>query len=424
MVLIRQGKIRKMSEAKPVAPRTIIPKWQNTIDHKPTNQSNIFDTNLPKPLHAKIPDFVSGVYVDDLNIINIHEAIIMRFAALQAKVPSRTKEIEKLRKTHTTSYIEQNARNLRANELEEEISNLDVKWKDYVSRAFPLLLAYQPIASNASKGIVIIGRKVVEDPELVKRRLSIIEDYCDVASDYIATDLVWKGLPAPRCPNCNILFDELILDEEEGYRLCECGFETPHISKNSRYKDNSKVSIGSRNDYDEYDTFVKGLQLYSGTYPVRFPANMRERLNSYFKLKGFPQDDEIKRRPLNRKGWRQGTSVNLLCEALKETGMSNYYNCCNLIAHIYWEALLPDISAIQPNILSKYERLQAVYKEIKTRTSSLNFNILLFILLKSESYPCDWEDFKMLISRSSLEYHQKMIKPMCARTGILYTDFI
>lgn len=412
-----------MSETKAVS-RTVVPKWKDTIEHKPSNQSNIFDTTLPKPVEAKIPDFVSGVYVDDLNIVNIHEAIIMRFAALQGKAPSRKKEIEKLRSCQAGTFIEKNARNHRANELEEEISNLDEKWQDYISRALPILLSYLPLASNASKGKIIVGRKIVEDPKVVKKRLSIIEDYCDIASDYIATDLIWKGLPPPRCPNCDILFEELILDEEEGYRLCECGFETPHISKNSRYKDNSKVSIGSRNDYDEYDTFVKGLQLYSGTYPVRFPSNMRERLNAYFKLKGFPQDEEIKKRPLNRKGWRTGTSVNLLCEALKETGMSNYYNCCNLIAHIYWEANLPDISAIQSKILAKYELLQAEYNKIKTRTSSLNFNILLFILLKSEEYQCDWEDFKMLISRSSLEYHQKMIKTMCARTGILYTDFI
>jgi len=385
--------------------------------------------DIPKPISSDkddMPDCISASFVDDLNLINIHEAITYMFAANRGLIPKKIKEISVYKKklTFTSDPIDRCDFQMKIENLEKFISdyNSGNSWKEYIEKVYPLLIAYMPLASKESKGVITYGKKQKDPQDVIEKRLSIIEDYLEIAKKYINVDVTWNGIPKPSCPACEELFDSLILDEDQGIRICKCGYEYPYISKSSRYKDSSKVNVGTKSDYDESETFMKSLRLYEGSVKVNFPKDFKEKLDAYFIRKDYNIGDYFKTKPHNKKGRKDGTSVKMICEALKDIGLSTYYNCYNIIGHMYWGWNLPNLTEIRPNIIDKYNRLQVVYNEIKTRPSSLNFSILLYIILRSEGINCDWSDFKMLISQTSLEYHQKMLKVMCERTDILYTE--
>lgn len=366
--------------------------------------SKIFDikhdifADIPKASDVPEPDLVKAIYIDDFNIIKVHEAIITAFSSRLWKKRNDPSEIE------------------------IEIA----RYNNYINSAVHLLREYLPLASKQTKGIVTISAKKqeIENQSLISKRLQIVDSYIKIAAKYIKMDVLWNGNIAVTCPCCGADFASMQVDEDYGVHYCDCGYTRECISKLTNYEDASRVSATTQDGYDDFETFERGVQRYEGTYPEKIPDNLYNKLDEYFRLKGFTSRSDILALPHNRRGRKKGTTVVLLCEALGEIGYTNYYNSYNIIGHNYWGWKLPQLSPIRNAIYQDYEDTQKVYERIKTRDSSLNVNIRIYLHLKAKDWDCEWDDFKVLTSRGSLEYHQQMWKIMCTETGLKYTSII
>ena len=113
---------------------------------------------------------------------------------------------------------------------------------------------------------------------------------------------------------------------------------------------------------------------------------------------------------MDSEGRRGKTTKQLMYKALLETGNSGYYEDINLICHVYWGWLLPDIEHLEDRIMHDYDVTQRIYNEIpKDRRSSLNSQFRLYVHLlryqKEISFPIRAKDFKIPTTRDILEWH-------------------
>jgi hypothetical protein len=104
----------------------------------------------------------------------------------------------------------------------------------------------------------------------------------------------------------------------------------------------------------------------------------------------------------------------MMFKALSETNNSVFYEDVNLICHLYWGWLLPDISADEDQIMNDYDMTQDVFKKIpKDRRSSLNAQYRLWQHLRIRGYKYPIDDFKIVKTPDILVEHDRIMKIMC-----------
>jgi hypothetical protein len=381
------------------------------------------------------PDLVRGSYTNDLNIFKIHEAIQARFSFFEYIIPNIKNEIRDLEKKLELESKTLNSNDIRKikNEIKEYTRRVNdyenqISKKEYDSKVKDILTAYTEVASNSSKGLVVFKKKIEEEsPEKINKRLSLIQDYLEIAKDYIRLEIIHKVTVKATCPICGFDLTKSYIDEYSGLSICpECGYERESISHHSTFKDSQRVNIGNRNNYDDCENFRKVLMRFQGKQPNRPPGKLYEQLDEYFERIGKPKGSEILSLPITVEGKKKSTSRQMMFEALGETNNSAYYDDINLIMHNYWGWELPDISELEDKIMEDYMTTQQIYNAIpnKDRNASLNIQFRLYVHLKAIGYPCSKEDFKIQTSRDSLEFHQEMWKVMCEKTGLKFHPVI
>lgn len=398
-----------------------------------TNIDNIISTEHPQPSNISDPPGMAKItYVDDLDILTIHQGIIAKFSAELGSIDSIKSELKQIEfelNHNTFTRIETLSKLNSIEKCKKTINELESgsKWNKYINLAKPLLESYIPLSTDAIRGVVNVRAKTlipVFTEDQVKRRLIIINDYLEIARLYIEIDVSWKGANEARCPGCGCKFSEIFVDDESGLHKCKCGYQRENLSKLAGFNDPKRVSVGGRNNYNDEEIFLRSLHRLQGKIIDTIPKTLYEQLDDYFTLKSLPVGEEIKILPLLPNGKKANTSINQLISALDDTNNAFYYNNINLITHNYWGWNLPDYSEYEDGILEDYHKTQKVYEKIKTRDSNLNVIIRIFLHLKARDCPCVWEDFKILSSRESLEYHREMWKEMCEQTGIKYYELI
>lgn len=399
--------------------------------------SNIFyediDISEPLPLNESPPDLVKATYKNDLDILKIHKAIRALFGYKKHNLLLYKKEIETHKITIKVQYlssIESMKLNEKISELEAQINQIEngIEWGNYIRQAEPILREYIPLSSDEVRGVIVFsGKKNLseENLERVEQRLNLIDKYLKIAEKYIRLDIIHEINMDVKCPGCGNDSRQTYVEEDSGMVTCICGYQQFTLTKNSTYKDSSRVNINGRSTYEDRTTFIKAIERLMGLKINRIPNNLYKMLDDYFIKESFPIGEQVKQMyPLLENGQRDKTSINLMITALAATKNSSYYDCVHYIATNYWGWNLPNLSLLQEDIINDYDITQKVYDEIRERDSSLNVQIRLYLHLRARDYPCELTDFKTLHSRDSLEYHNKMWKIMCERTGVKFTPLI
>lgn len=394
------------------------------------------DMSLPEPSSSTAPsppDLVKATYVDDLNIHKIHDALRELYSFKLGNLDRIEEEVEALKNKLSTGYlslIEADQINAQISKLITELNEIETgeKWEKYVAEAKPIMERYAELASDETRGIVkFVGdtSKSAEDPARVETRHALIEMYLKIAAKHITLDIVREVSREFRCPGCGGDVTDMILDEDEGLRICPCGFQQANMIKISTFKDSMRVNVGGRSGYEDRSTFIRCYDRYMGSKIPKIPDRLYTMLDRYLTSQGFPSGDYIKNHvPLLENGKKAGTSVDLMIKALGATQNAFYYDCTRWIAANYWGWALPDLSALRDTIINDYDVTQKVYEVKRERGSSLNVQVRLYLHLCARDYPCDFTDFKILTSRESLEYHHRMWKLMCDATGLKFTPVI
>jgi hypothetical protein len=379
------------------------------------------------------PDLVKGTYTTDLNINKIHEAICVRYeffyksvGIIQEKIIDLIKDLD----AEKISHNEYKTLETQINTLKKAMYDYDknISYNKYLKDVEKILYEYNKVASNKSKGVVVFYKiKENESSEIIEKRLRIIQEYLNIAKNHIRLEITHKIHVKILCPGCGTDLNKLFMDEDSGMSICpECGCEKETISYNSTYKDVQRINLGNRNNYDDCENFRKALQRFQGKQSHRPPQKLYEQLDEYFTKLGKFTSKEIQELPINKEGQKIGTSRQMMFEALAETNNSAYYDDINLILHIYWGWILPNISKLEEQIMDDYITTQKVYNSIqnKDRNASLNIQFRLFVHLKAVGYPCSKNDFKIQTSRDSLIFHNEMWKIMCESTGLRFYSVI
>jgi len=377
------------------------------------------------------PDKVIASYENDLNIIKIHEAIRTKFACRYSTLPQLLEKID-VHQAHldggSLTRIETAHHEASIAELRREYDELKSGslWQQYVTAAAPLLCRYAPLASSETRGIVTISvnARISEDSCIVMERVRIIAAYVVVAAQYIDCNIHHVAPPIDSCPWCGLCFDIITHDEESGINTCDCGFERLTMSRITSYNDATRVDVGDRNGYEDLSTFIKRMDAYEGQQDYAIPDLLIVQLDEYFVSRGFPSSADIIAMPLNGEGHKDRTSIALLIDGLIKTNNTAFYKDMELIAHRLWGWPLDQISDIRAGMIADYKATQRVYEIIKERDSSLNINLRLFWHLAARGRPVQLCNFKIVTSRESLEYHSRMFRVMCEKTGVKFTPII
>ena len=379
------------------------------------------------------PDRVVAKYSEDLNIIKIHEAIMTRFAYEEAEIPGLRAQVQTSHQgLHPGMTINERRQYLQqVDSMQSRLGDLQNRTAltNYLGKSLSILKAYKLVSSDASKGIVSIrrlGQKQEANPEKITNRLNIIQQYLEIARDYIILDVVQINQIKARCPGCGIDFSQVMIDEESGLCICDCGVERENLSQHSLYKDSTRVNIGNRNNYEDWENFEKALTRYQGRQQNKPPQKLYDQLDAYYRKIQKSLGVEIRARPSLSDGKKEGTSRQMMLDALCETNNSAYYDDVNLVMNVYWSWKLPDVAHLEAQIMQDYYLTQQVYNSEPHhgRDASLNTQFRLYVHLLAVGHRCCRDDFKIQTSRDSLEFHQEMWKKMCDKTGVKFHPVI
>jgi len=362
----------------------------------------------------KLPDRIYGEYIYDYNILNIHRIILKKFqqdknnnlADLETKLNIETIKIHQKQTLTERKHSRNKIQNLENKIIKY---NEDTDKKNYLTVAKPLIKAYKKI-KPISTIISFTNNKINDDIKCEESqdeqnyRHKIISKYLEIARKYICIDLIRKNPETKTC--CD---EPDIFTDESGSDVCNnCGLEKINIVKTQFYSDSSRLN-NSKNNYEDRANFVKVLMRFQGKQINKPGKELYERLNEYFLERGLKSSEEYNAMPLLQDGTKEGTSREMMFEALSNIGCSGHYDDINLICSIFFGWELPNISHLEDAIMQDYDDFQKVYEnlpDLEGRKSSLNSQWKLFILLLRRGYPCKSKDFKIPTTPSILEYHK------------------
>jgi hypothetical protein len=339
----------------------------------------------PPEVPETMPYRVSGVYVDDLNIIDIHHFIL-----------------EKMRISRNHS------------DNPEEIENICIRYKKEV---MPYLDAYYKLGRTPKVISFTTKKKNSESDESDKDkdrvRLMIIAFFLSIADKYIVMDILHNvEVTNLNCPSC----DQPLDDDGSGMQVCEsCGFE--------RIGFNIDENMSShRNGYQDRENFIKALAKYQGKIvPDKEVVNeVVQLLDEHFASYGRDTGEVIRQLPLNKRGRKNGTSKELMYQALSDI-QKPLYDFTNYFCYVYWGWKLPDVTHLESQILSDYDKTQVILDGLpKDRKSSLNTQFRLLKHLELVGYPCSQDDFRVIKTRSILEDHNELWYQMVTGAGLKF----
>lgn len=379
---------------------------------------SLSDIHTPTTTYEEIPDTLSVSYVNDFNLIKVHETILRKLKAesnqLTQLKSDLSYELDAIQKPQT--IIERNKSISKITHIREEMEAIQSgsKVEKYLDKAAPLIEEYKRIVPQKKK-IDFTCKNVEEleegeenDPKY-RKKIRLIDRYLYLAKNYINITVVQRKKNVNKC-GCGYDLTDVPIDNF-GTQVCpECETERYIIGFNLYKSD----TLASRNDYSDRDNFEKALMRYQGKQVDKIPDTLFGDLDKYFASRGKATSEKIKSRSLNERGRKTGTDLPMLYKALLATGYSSLYEDANLIAHRYWGWKLPDVTHLESIIMEDYEKTQRIYNMLqKERSSSLGTQFRLFKHLELRGHPCSIGDFKVVKMRESVEHHNAMWREMC-----------
>jgi len=382
----------------------------------------------------KIPNKIEGTYIYDYNILNIDEIIKKKLEQDKKNnliILKNKLEIEKIKISGKQNYIERKNSKKRIEEIEEEIYNYEnnIDKNTYINKTKNILIDYLKLGIVTNFVSFVKNNKdeeinILEDSEKQNLRHKIISEYLEIARKYININLVRKLPTKTSCPGCDTKYEEMeMIEDDSGSIICpNCSLEKINIVKKPFYSDSCRVN-NSRNNYEDRVNFEKVLMRYQGKQITKPGKELYEKLDEYFLSKGKMTSKEFLKLPLLEDGTKEGTSRDMIIEALGAINCSGYYEDINLILNVFFGWTLPDITHLEDLILKDYDQSQKIYELLpdkEGRKSSLNSQFRLYCLLKKNNVPCKFRDFKIPATPSILEYHKIMWKQICKVSGWEY----
>ena len=316
--------------------------------------------------------------------------------------------------------------NILANNREDIPDRIIIKYKDFidVKKLDEIINHKYEVLKRKNEDVSLYDEYLENSKNLIYNYLELkdkysLQKYLDLCNKYIKIDCIKQIDSSLRCKGCDKILDHEEENEDNIYicSICEC--INTFLKPNTYSKVSDKFSCSE----DDTNNFIKVLDKFEGRNEPHPPENIYEELDNYFISMNMKIGQYYRKKPLNERGKKTGTSKKKLWDALENTGNNKYYDESNFIAHKYWGWELPDISLYRDKLISDYQETQNVWNNIKhnyNRSASLGTQFRLYVHLKAIGYECDREDFKIQDMVESLRIHNDAWKIMCEETGLKY----
>lgn len=346
---------------------------------------------------------IVDTYIDDYDITYLHTIIMSKLITEKNTIKNLHNELKQLQNAsikrlsfNTKKEINEKIILLKNIILDIESNN---RLNTYETTALKFIEEYKEL-----KTIMVPSFKLHQ----------VINQYLTFAGKYIELNIIkiYK-YEENVCNDCGSSLDNIKLNKENTIRCNICKTDHQLILNKKISYDNNIQTYTTDNDMEN---FIKTLSRYEGLQ--QSPPNIiYNKLDIYFKERGFMNANDIKQLPYNTDGKKGNTNREMLCNALSNIGYSDYYEDFNLIGHIYWGWKLPNLINIKPIILEHYKITQKCFfkipLEIRNRISSLGTQYRLWRHLQLLGYECYMEDFKIAENNDSLQNHHRLWKLMC-----------
>ena len=383
--------------------------------------------NFPEAAYeTDVAESINICYGDDINIIDIHRFICLNFAVRRRIIPTLERMVEEHlhRSRSSTLTINQRRKYEKLAEgLSEKIKRYksDQDWNIYVHGVKDILVQYFNNMSQKTRGILYIGKKHNQEKIEVKRhRLQLIFRYIDCLREIINVNVTRNASMRHFCMVCSRPYDENNVEEESDYYACPCGHSFYLMSKEITYHDPHTISPKNIVADDSSNSFLETINKFMGKQTnVNIPKELFGQFDEYLSHHNHPIGSYFlslpveKRAHVERIGNTHGTSVSMLINMLKETNNSLFYEDINLIGHLYFGWLLPNLSKWIEDIMVIYRMTKIVYDQYPGKRSSvLNSKIILYFILEYLKIPCSPEDFKLMDTKDSVDNYRESWKIM------------
>ena len=384
-----------------------------------------------------IPNKIEATYKDNYNILHIDDLI--RKKLRQEKYTELDKLKLKYRNLEDQTNYPQNyvTRETTINnmmEIKKEIEKIEKGEKliEYEEKVNNLIISYKKF-NGLIKTVAfeISDDKDDDDDEIndydakkFEERNNIIEKYLEIASNYISINIVKiNNFKKESCNRCGLSLSK-VLPNEDGFVRCpnqECQTEniiTVHtrITKDGVYNNNNNAP-------ESIDNFLKAFMYYQGLQNIKLNDHLFTKLDDHFRKMKRPIGDDIKKLPLNIRGMRGDTDHKMMWTALSSIGFSEYFKHSNYICSIYWGWVLPNIMHYRETIIYHYNVTQQIYNKIpveeRGRDSSLGVPYRLWKHLQLVGHECYMDEFRIVVSRESLNCHDKLWKRMTEEANLI-----
>lgn len=365
----------------------------------------------------EIPDSVTDTYTDDYNILYLDSLIKKKLKNSKKDVTHLKREAEFL-----TNIIQQPQNYIARVKTFQEIEDLNLKISDilngqdldiYLSKTSNLIKQYKKLGGKVKTVLYSSDSNSNSDLSLI----SVIESYLSIAKNYLNLNIV-RVPPQSResCVACGAQLIKVPFNEN-GFKYCtECWTEHNCVILATVAKDNGKSNLPSP-DGDSINNFLKVLDQYQGLQDTVFDPELFKQLDEYFVSIGRKTGAEIKKLELNSRGRRGDTNHKMLWNALSHIQMAVCYNDANLIGHLYWGWVLPNVSHLRERIIDKYNRTQEGFyripQEERERISSIGTQFRMYKQLQLEGCDVRIDEFRIAGNSDSMRIHNRLWKLMC-----------
>ena len=255
-----------------------------------------------------------------------------------------------------------------------------------------------------------------------QERISLILEFASIAKKYMKIDIVHDNFEKKvKCKDCGKDLHNVEISTD-GLQICPCGTDR-YVTKTDATMSDFLKSVSPAKDYSDELNFRKTLRRFACGQKINFDINIViAKLDRYFRSIGYlPYNYYRDAASFNDRGKKEGTSLKLLIEGLKATGLSKLYEDANYIGKHMWGWQIPDVLHLEEVIMNDYRITQKVYESIpiseRDRKSSLSTQLRLYNHLKMRGVNVYLEDFKIPLQRESLTNQDKIWKYMCDNAG-------
>lgn len=146
-------------------------------------------------------------------------------------------------------------------------------------------------------------------------------------------------------------------------------------------------------------SIAKDLQNFEAVSPPILERGLIPRIERYIlHYFGVPSKEEVRARPLNERGAREGTNRKMIISALVGLNANSMIPHVSFIAHKLWHYAIPDLSEHRSKIIDDCTLFREVAMRLEGSGGNkwrVNQNICLVFVLNKHGYPWTLDDFRI-----------------------------